>query len=48
MVVPEDRITVTGTLMKVYEGPGARKCGWPMPVLPVHDGAQFSKFSSMR
>lgn len=49
VIFPEGRITVTGTLMKVYEGPGAIAQMADAKVLPVRiDGAQFSKFSSMR
>ena len=49
VIFPEGRITVTGTLMKVYEGPGAIAQMADARVLPVRiDGAQFSKFSSMR
>ena len=49
VIFPEGRITVTGTLMKVYEGPGAIAQMANAKVLPVRiEGAQFSKFSSMR
>ena len=49
VIFPEGRITVTGTLMKVYEGPGAIAQMADAKVLPVRiDGAQYSKFSSMR
>ncbi len=49
VIFPEGRITVTGALMKVYEGPGAIAQMANAKVLPVRiDGTQFSKFSSMR
>lgn len=49
MIFPEGRLTMTGALMKVYEGPGliADKSG--AKILPVRiDGAQYSPTSRLR
>ncbi len=49
VIFPEGRITVTGGLMKIYEGPAAIAQMAGARVLPVRiDGAQFSPFSMMR
>jgi acyl-[acyl-carrier-protein]-phospholipid O-acyltransferase/long-chain-fatty-acid--[acyl-carrier-protein] ligase len=49
VIFPEGRITVTGALMKVYEGPGAIAQMAKARILPVRiDGAQYSRFSRLR
>jgi len=49
VIFPEGRITVTGTQMKIYEGPGLIADKSDANILPVAiDGAQFSRLSYMK
>ena len=49
VIFPEGRITTTGSMMKVYEGPGLIALKSKAPLLPiVFDGPQYTRFGRLR
>ena len=49
VIFPEGRLTVTGALMKVFEGPGMIADKADAPLVPIRvDGAQYTHFSRLK